>query len=317
MQHTRTLRQAEAWQLSGYLLLDTDDRYRVDTVALYLSRSGTLATWPVEEYLELLGACRRDALAFRTASALAFICTGAVCRHRSVTGSRRTEPCRSPALSALTYHDHAYRGATTDDRDPRTRRLRGTDSMRHSNGIRRAALATTAVTAVAAAVAGIVPGTAMAASTTTSAPPPACPASALQVSAWQAVHRPVGTGTGAAVVQFTNVSRKTCVLKGHPTVAGAANGSPAHNTPLKVTPIGRAATVTVRPHGKAWVKLTFVQVQGEADGYCVSGKAPVTYPTMVIGLPHSGKHQVALNDGVWAECDNKVTVTPVSAVKPS
>lgn len=189
--------------------------------------------------------------------------------------------------------------------------------MRHSNGIRRAALATTAVTAVAAAVTGILPGTAMAASTTTSTPPPACSASALQVSARQAVHRPVGTGTGAAVVQFTNVSRRTCVLKGHPTVAGAGNGSPAHNTPLKVTHTGRAATVTVRPHGKAWVKLTFVQVHGEADGYCVSGKDPVTYPTMVIGLPHSGKHQVALNDGVWAECDNKVTVTPVSAVKPS
>ncbi|SBT94938.1 hypothetical protein GA0115233_11103 [Streptomyces sp. DI166] len=65
--YTRTLRQAEAWQLTGYLLLDTDDRYRVDTVGLYLSRSGTLASWPVEEYLELLGACRRDVLAFRTA----------------------------------------------------------------------------------------------------------------------------------------------------------------------------------------------------------------------------------------------------------
>jgi hypothetical protein len=190
--------------------------------------------------------------------------------------------------------------------------------MRHSNGIRRAALATTAVTAVAAAVTGILPGTAMATSTTTtSTPPPACPASALQISARQAANPPVGTGTGAAVVQFTNVSRKTCVLKGHPTVAGAGNGSPTHNTPLKVTPTGRAATVTVRPNGKAWVKLTFVQVQGEGDGYCVSGKAPVTYPTMLVGLPHSGKHQVALDDGVWAECDDKVTVTPVSAVKPS
>ncbi|MFF6993311.1 DUF4232 domain-containing protein [Streptomyces sp. NPDC010273] len=188
--------------------------------------------------------------------------------------------------------------------------------MRHNNGIRRAALATTAATAVAAAVTAILPGTAMAASTTT-ATLPACAASALQVSAWQAAHRPVGTGTGAAVVQFTNVSRKACVLKGHPTAAGAGNGSPSHNTPLKVTPTGRAATVTVRPHGKAWVKLTFVQVQGEGDGYCVSGKAPKAFPTMVIGLPRSGKHQVALNDGWWAECDNKVTATPVSSVKPS
>ncbi|MFJ7042325.1 DUF4232 domain-containing protein [Streptomyces sp. NPDC101112] len=189
--------------------------------------------------------------------------------------------------------------------------------MRHSNGIRKAALATTAVTAVAAAMTGILPGSAMAASTTTSAPPPACKASALQVSARQAAHPPVGTGTGAAVVQFTNVSGRTCVLKGHPTVAGAGNGSPSHNTPLKVTRKGKAATVKVRPRGKAWVKLTFVQVQGEGDGYCVSGKTPSTYPTMVIGLPRSGKHQVALNEGIWAECDNKVTVTPVSAVKPS
>ena len=64
---TRTLRQAEAWQLAGYLLLDAADRYRIDTVGLYLTRSATLATWPVEEYLELLGACRRDLTAFRAA----------------------------------------------------------------------------------------------------------------------------------------------------------------------------------------------------------------------------------------------------------
>ncbi|MGY1503752.1 hypothetical protein ACW4TU_45575 (plasmid) [Streptomyces sp. QTS52] len=65
--HPRTLRQAEAWQLLGYLLLDTADQYRIDTVGLYLSRSGTLASWPVEEYLELLGACRRNLTAFRGA----------------------------------------------------------------------------------------------------------------------------------------------------------------------------------------------------------------------------------------------------------
>ncbi|MDX3567445.1 hypothetical protein PV736_41915 [Streptomyces scabiei] len=44
--------------------------------------------------------------------------------------------------------------------------------MRHNNGFRRAALATTAVTAFAAAVTGILPGSAMAASTTASTPPP-------------------------------------------------------------------------------------------------------------------------------------------------
>lgn len=52
--------QATAWQLTGYLLLDAIDRYRMDSLGLYLTRSGILATWPVEDYLALLGACRRD-----------------------------------------------------------------------------------------------------------------------------------------------------------------------------------------------------------------------------------------------------------------
>ncbi|WP_435191804.1 hypothetical protein [Streptomyces sp. bgisy126] len=56
----RRLPQADAWQLLGYLLLDYRDRYTIDTVGLYLTRSGVLATWPVEEYLALLGTCRRD-----------------------------------------------------------------------------------------------------------------------------------------------------------------------------------------------------------------------------------------------------------------
>ncbi|MEU0008048.1 hypothetical protein ABZ079_28245 [Streptomyces sp. NPDC006314] len=65
--YTRTLRQPEAWQLTGYLLLDKDDCSRIDALGLCLSRSGTLASWPVEEYLELLGACRREIPAFRAA----------------------------------------------------------------------------------------------------------------------------------------------------------------------------------------------------------------------------------------------------------
>ncbi|WP_405624416.1 DUF4232 domain-containing protein [Streptomyces sp. NBC_00076] len=144
-----------------------------------------------------------------------------------------------------------------------------------------------------------------------------CSAGSLKASARQAAVRPAGTGTGAAVVEFTNVSGRTCVLKGHPTVAGAGNGSPEMNVPLTVKPTGAAAPVKVAPDGKAWVKLTFVQVQGEADGYCVSGSAPVVYPTMVVRLPGSGAHQVALDDGQFAECDDTVTVTAVSAVRPS
>jgi hypothetical protein len=143
--------------------------------------------------------------------------------------------------------------------------------------------------------------------------PKTCPASALKVTAHQAAHRPAGTGTGAAIVEFTNTSARSCVLVGHPTVAGAGNGSPEHNAPLKVTPIGSASVVRLAPGGKAWVKLTFVQVQGEADGYCKSGAQPVSYPTLVVGLPGAGAHQVALDDGVFAECDNTVKVTAVTA----
>ncbi|MFF7645165.1 DUF4232 domain-containing protein [Streptomyces canus] len=148
-------------------------------------------------------------------------------------------------------------------------------------------------------------------------PAATCSAGSLKATARQAAVRPAGTGTGAAVVEFTNVSARTCVLKGHPTVAGAGNGSPEMNVPLTVKPAGAAASVTVAPGAKAWVKLTFVQVQGEADGYCVSGSAPVVYPTMVVGLPGSGAHQVALDDGQFAECDDTVTVTTVTTVQPS
>ncbi|MFI0538604.1 DUF4232 domain-containing protein [Streptomyces sp. WSLK1-3] len=164
-------------------------------------------------------------------------------------------------------------------------------------------------------------------SPTASAPPSSAPSAAgsaatcaagrLKATARQADVRPSGTGTGAAVVEFTNVSGLTCVLKGHPTVAGAGNGSPEMNVPLTVKPTGTAASVKVAPGGKAWVKLTFVQVQGEGDGYCVSGSAPVVYPTMVVQLPGSGAHQVALDDGQFAECDDTVTVTTVSTVKLS
>jgi hypothetical protein len=155
------------------------------------------------------------------------------------------------------------------------------------------------------------------ASATSAVTAPTCAAAALETSAYQAAVRPDGTGTGAAVIQFKNVSAKPCVLRGHPTVAGAGNGSPQHNTPLTVTRTGSAADVKVAPGGKAWVKLTFVQVQGEGDGYCASGAKPAVYPTLVVGLTGSGAHQVALNDGQFAECDNKVTATAVSAVKPA
>ncbi|MET9873739.1 DUF4232 domain-containing protein [Actinacidiphila glaucinigra] len=137
-------------------------------------------------------------------------------------------------------------------------------------------------------------------------------------AAHQAAVRPQGTGTGAAVVGFTNTSGAPCVVEGFPTVAGAANGSPEMNVPLAVRHTGAAAPVALAPGGRAWVKLTFHQVQGEGDGTCASGEAPVQYPTMVLGLPGgAGRHQVALDDGVFAECDGVVAVTALSAAEPS
>ncbi|MGW4978374.1 DUF4232 domain-containing protein [Streptomyces mirabilis] len=145
----------------------------------------------------------------------------------------------------------------------------------------------------------------------------ACGLPDLKASMYQAAVRPDGTGTGAAIVEFTNVSGKACTVQGYPTVAGAGNGSPEKNRPLKVTTTGGASTVKIAAGGKAWTKLTFVQVQGEADGYCKSAATPASYPTLVVGVPGAGAHQVALTDGVIAECDDKVTVTALSAAKPS
>ncbi|MEU9182688.1 DUF4232 domain-containing protein [Streptomyces sp. NPDC048550] len=133
----------------------------------------------------------------------------------------------------------------------------------------------------------------------------------------QAAVRPTGTGTGAAVVAVANVSKSTCTLQGFPTVAGAGNGSPDKNVPLATTRSGSAGTVSLAPGARAWTKLTFVNVQGEADGYCESGATPASFPTLVVGVPGAGAHQTALDDGILALCDNKATVTAYSATKPS
>ncbi|MCB5167722.1 DUF4232 domain-containing protein [Streptomyces bambusae] len=148
--------------------------------------------------------------------------------------------------------------------------------------------------------------------------PKPCTAPDLKVSeATQAAVRPPGTGTGAAVVSVANTSAKVCTVRGFPTVAGAGNGSPDKNVPLAVTWSGTAKTVALAPGMKAWTKLTFVPVLGEADGYCTSGATPATYPTIVLGVPGAGGHQTALDDGVFALCDGKVTVTAFSYVKPA
>ncbi|WP_063726055.1 hypothetical protein [Streptomyces monomycini] len=59
----KEMSQRTAWQLAGYLLLDATDAYRIDTVGLYLTRTGVLASWPVEDFLDLLSTCSAPAAA--------------------------------------------------------------------------------------------------------------------------------------------------------------------------------------------------------------------------------------------------------------
>ncbi|GAA3840835.1 hypothetical protein GCM10022226_74140 [Sphaerisporangium flaviroseum] len=54
-------------QLLGYTLMDYKDRYRIDQVGVYLTRAGALIGWPIEDYLALLGARRRQLSDLRAA----------------------------------------------------------------------------------------------------------------------------------------------------------------------------------------------------------------------------------------------------------
>ncbi|MFI6098151.1 hypothetical protein ACIA8G_21535 [Lentzea sp. NPDC051213] len=56
-------------QLLGYVLMDYSDQYEIDEVGMYLTRAGALVTWPLEDYLALLGTRRRDLGELRTAFA--------------------------------------------------------------------------------------------------------------------------------------------------------------------------------------------------------------------------------------------------------
>lgn len=53
--HPTSLPDTAILQLAGYLLLDYEDAYRIRDVGFYMTRIGWLKTWPVEEFLVLLG----------------------------------------------------------------------------------------------------------------------------------------------------------------------------------------------------------------------------------------------------------------------
>lgn len=56
---TSVLSQIKAeylYQLAGYILLDFDDYYSIDSVGIYMARQGVLFRWPVSEFVyELTG----------------------------------------------------------------------------------------------------------------------------------------------------------------------------------------------------------------------------------------------------------------------
>jgi hypothetical protein len=59
--------QVTIQQLLGYVLMDYSDQYKIDTVGIHLTRAGALISWPLEDYLALLGARRRDLPELRAA----------------------------------------------------------------------------------------------------------------------------------------------------------------------------------------------------------------------------------------------------------
>lgn len=69
-------------QLLGYVLMDYTDQHIIDQVAVYLTPAGAFISWPIEDYLALLGARRRDLGELRAAFERLLGYTGC-CRARS------------------------------------------------------------------------------------------------------------------------------------------------------------------------------------------------------------------------------------------
>jgi hypothetical protein len=47
-------KRPELWQLAGYALADFEDEYAIERVGLYYARFGSLVSWPLNRYLDLL-----------------------------------------------------------------------------------------------------------------------------------------------------------------------------------------------------------------------------------------------------------------------
>jgi hypothetical protein len=63
--HLRNFPKTTIYQLLSYTLLDYSDHHRIDSVGVYMTRGSALVTWPIEDYLALLGTRRRDLIELR------------------------------------------------------------------------------------------------------------------------------------------------------------------------------------------------------------------------------------------------------------
>ncbi|WP_310942100.1 DUF4232 domain-containing protein [Streptomyces sp. gCLA4] len=121
-------------------------------------------------------------------------------------------------------------------------------------------------------------------------------------------------GANAVRITVVNEGSAPCVLRGHPAIALAGQGSPARAKSLTVVRLGPARPVELPPGGAAQTRISFTPVLGEADGYCASGAEPFVAPSMVLGVA-GARLQLAPDDGGnFALCG---TVVRATAFRPA
>ncbi|MFJ3925242.1 DUF4232 domain-containing protein [Streptomyces sp. NPDC090022] len=178
-----------------------------------------------------------------------------------------------------------------------------------------AALAGGLLAGAGAGQAGASPASATATATATAgsgaldrAPAPPCRSSRLVANSAERL------GPAGIRITVLNEGPRPCVLKGHPTIALAGQGSPDRNKPLRVNRQGTARAVQLPVGGAAQTVVTFAPVLGEADGYCAAGGDPFVAPSMVVGVA-GGMLQLAPDDGgEFALCGDSVRATAFRAV---
>ncbi|WP_158854726.1 hypothetical protein [Saccharothrix deserti] len=90
-------------QLLGYALMDFSDRYEIDAVGVYLTRAGAVISWPIEDYLRLFGARRRDLAEFRAVFAT-------LLAHPAARPTASRLPSSEPPSTASWPTRYPYRG---------------------------------------------------------------------------------------------------------------------------------------------------------------------------------------------------------------